>query len=689
MGGLRFILTLVGLLAIFVGGGFLVDHWNRIDKPTTAAGSSDQAVAPPAAAPEVADAAAAGDAIAPKAETRIRKEFDAEAANAAAEAEGKAATDVQGAGTGAPASATRSLNPELVSLDTVRLSAESTSVIAGQAPSGVEVTLLANGKALGKAMADESGAWTIVLDEPVAPGTYKLALSAIAPGGAPIVRELGEETVEQPVAEVAPATSTSESAAASEVTTSEPAVTEPAKVATAVELPPEVAVTVPAPVYEPAGVPPDLTEPTRASAAEPADAIADTDGVSVQAPSAPATSPVEIAESGDASLTDQAGDVADGVTTMFTDWLKATREQAEEAAKTFTLATAGYNAIAPTLGVVTMSGHGPAKAKVQVLVDKVIFGSTEIADTGRWLIEVPRLLTPGPHDARAQILAVDGSLIAEQSATVMGPLEVVAQAPAAAGDAAPATPASVAPLVLAAITYESMGPKTGRVTIAGRAAAGAAIVIDADGKRIGSATADDDGNWLHASDTWLEVGAHAIRAEHVSASGEVLARTMSELVRLPAGEEIAASPSATPQPPSTEMALADEETAVAKPPKRRAQVHLRKRAKAAATLAKKQKRSTEKVASRKKDSGYQIINVHKGKELTKVRVRMPGRKGKIVSYMVPKGPGWVRAHQGDSLWGIADKWYGSGRSYPVIAGFNNKRVLDPDRIWPRQRLHVP
>src|SRR5690606_1107583 len=111
--------------------------------------------------------------------------------------------------------------------------------------------------------------------------------------------------------------------------------------------------------------------------------------------------------------------------------------------------------------------------------------------------------------------------------------------------------------------------------------------------------------------------------------------------------------SAAPEPPATTVVAAGAETKVTEPAKHSTKVAVRKRAKVAAKPAKKEKRASRKVASPTKDSGYHIVNVHKGKELTRVRVRMPGRKGKVMSFMVPKGPGWVRARRGDSLWRIA------------------------------------
>lgn len=281
-----------------------------------------------------------------------------------------------------------------------------------------------------------------------------------------------------------------------------------------------------------------------------------------------------------------------------------------------------------------------------MLVGKDIIGSTEIAETGRWLIEVPRVLAAGPHTARAQHPSVDGSLIAEQTTTFMGPDRGCGPRGRRGERASAGRDRGRAGCdrlrVAEADEAEDWARHHPRP-----AAAGAAIVVTADGNRIGSALADDEGAWLHTSDTWLEVGAHAIRAEHVSATGEVLGRAVSELVRLPSNDEIATSAAAAPEPPTTKVAATEARTAVAKPGKRSTKVNQRKRTKLAAKSAKKEKRASRKEASPTKDSGYHIVNVHKGKELTRVRVRMPGRKGKIMSFMVPKGPGWVRARQGD------------------------------------------
>jgi nucleoid-associated protein YgaU len=713
----RFILTLIALLLAFAGGGYLVDHWDKpVAQPETVAATGAGAEAPPAAAPSETRALEPPAAVTAEAETRVRKEFDTAAADAAAEAEAKAAAETKAGEPAASTASSRSLalQPELVKLDTALLSADTVSVIAGKAPMGTEVTLLGNGTPLGKATADESGAWTIVIEEPLAPGIYKLRLSAIASaGGAAVVRDAGEVTVEalveEAVASAAPSTAeaggnrTETTAGASVETAPQaalPASTEQAQVA-----PPVAEITVPAAVVEIAGVPPDLLARPDPAASEPPAAVGEATSVAAQptaeaaetAASSPSqaepageAAPAQVAENDD-TLATQAGDVADRITSMFTDWLNATKEQAEEAAKTFSLASASYEPAAVGPGVVTLSGRGPAKARVQVSVDKQAIGATEIAESGRWLLEVTRLLQPGAHAVRAEILAADGTLIVGRDLTFQSsspPVAVaVATAPVTAGESGNGSEASATiPLVVSSVSYEAMGPKQGRVTVSGRAEAGAAIAVAADGERIGSATATSQGTWELASDTWLDAGAHAIRAERLGDTGEVIERTLSEFVREPAAVEVA---SAAPDETVASQASQSEPQALpAKPQKRKAR-SIRKRTQLAAKVHQAGKRAKRPVVAEPRSSGYHIVNIVRGNRMSRVRVRAPGRKGRIMSFVVPRGPGWYRVRRGDSLWRIADRWYGDGKSYPVIAGFNATRVPVPDRVRPRQRLRVP
>jgi nucleoid-associated protein YgaU len=53
-----------------------------------------------------------------------------------------------------------------------------------------------------------------------------------------------------------------------------------------------------------------------------------------------------------------------------------------------------------------------------------------------------------------------------------------------------------------------------------------------------------------------------------------------------------------------------------------------------------------------------------------------------------EGSGWYIAREGDSLWSIAEAHFGSGKAYRRIRAAN-RRIRDPDRIYPCQRIYVP
>jgi LysM repeat protein len=45
--------------------------------------------------------------------------------------------------------------------------------------------------------------------------------------------------------------------------------------------------------------------------------------------------------------------------------------------------------------------------------------------------------------------------------------------------------------------------------------------------------------------------------------------------------------------------------------------------------------------------------------------------------------------KGDSLWKIAAKFLGSGNRYPEIFEANREVILDPDKIFPGQKIRIP
>ncbi len=51
--------------------------------------------------------------------------------------------------------------------------------------------------------------------------------------------------------------------------------------------------------------------------------------------------------------------------------------------------------------------------------------------------------------------------------------------------------------------------------------------------------------------------------------------------------------------------------------------------------------------------------------------------------------GMYVVRRGDTLWGIAKRHYGKGSSYRRIYRANRRKIRNPNRIYPHQRLYIP
>ena len=69
------------------------------------------------------------------------------------------------------------------SFDVVGVEPTGETVVAGRSEAGAIVALTANGQVVGKTIANPAGEWTIILDEPLKPGDYDVALEVHDQGG--------------------------------------------------------------------------------------------------------------------------------------------------------------------------------------------------------------------------------------------------------------------------------------------------------------------------------------------------------------------------------------------------------------------------------------------------------------------------------------------------------------------------
>ena len=74
-------------------------------------------------------------------------------------------------------------DPSIPTFDIVRVERDGSTIAAGRALPGARVELKANGEVVAEAIADQRGEWVAVLEQPLAPGTIELTLTARNPDG--------------------------------------------------------------------------------------------------------------------------------------------------------------------------------------------------------------------------------------------------------------------------------------------------------------------------------------------------------------------------------------------------------------------------------------------------------------------------------------------------------------------------
>ncbi len=305
----------------------------------------------------------------------------------------------------------------------------------------------------------------------------------------------------------------------------------------------EVPSAAPAPKSEaPATV--KVAEPATASPkpAETPAVVAQTSPPAPAQPAAPAADSKAVDPEIDQAAKDKAGNMADSLSKGFTDLLRTLsgKEQQPDpnapadAAKSVTpppelAAGAAGEVLTPVAatpselvfsslrfdpgvaetGVITLSGRGVAGRMLMLYLDGQQVGTTSVSGNGRWLLDVPKALPIGKHEARAELLASDGKpthaavfTFLRQAATGAGqestivPLAMTATAPsepaaepdklakADADSAARAVPAT--PTVADAVTPEAVvatkpelgaKPRTDKIKLTARSPASKAKAV--------------------------------------------------------------------------------------------------------------------------------------------------------------------------------------------------------------------
>ena len=347
-----------------------------------------------------------------------------------------------------------------LSFDVVSVEPTGETVVAGRSDPGAIVGLMANGKLVGKAIANQDGEWSIVLEKPLGPGDYDVNLQGLDESDNPVgdasgqrlavsVPEDGKQrplvvlnSLDAPSSVLQVPSAPTETAAAdmpaqTPVTAGKAA--DKAAVETQVAAVPQTdqpSATSQQPDATPAPVSgngqggadkaaPAVQAEAGKSDAAPMDAekaqVAAGDAVQPSS-AAPGEAAQETASADTSSENTSAapeGQAAASAPASETPAVPATA--AETAASSAPVAAqkelaVTVDAVEAESGKVYTAGTGEAGYGLRIYVGDALLGSTKIGDNGRWLVEGGMDLATGPVEVRADMIGADGNTVVARAA---------------------------------------------------------------------------------------------------------------------------------------------------------------------------------------------------------------------------------------------------------------------------------
>jgi nucleoid-associated protein YgaU len=352
-----------------------------------------------------------------------------------------------------------------------------------------------------------------------------------------------------------------------------------------------------------------------------------------------------------------------------------------------------------------MAGRAEPGWSISIEDQGATVGETTADEEGAWSIVLEKPLPAGDHSLSVKSVSPDRahSLTSQQAVPVAvgkgqeavatrdeadepvqpqtgsaAPGEAAAPGPTAE-EAAPPEPVSPSepeedarrkqpPVKFKTVDYEDQGDQSGKIVLSGTGDPGARITLFIDDAPFGEVTIGGDGTWRFEKEAMFPNGEHTFRADLIDeTSGVVVGRASISVRRTepapeakaePAAPEQAAPAAATPDvaPVVTEAQPAPEPTPQAASPQGNS-----------AQVAPPQV-ATPLVAAA---------------ETSALAVAKPATHGK------KHRPRVYTIRRGDTLWEIAERYFGGGWHYVTIYRDNRKHITNPHRIYPQQKLHIP
>lgn len=608
-----------------------------------------------------------------------------------------------------PAETAPSKPTSVPSFDVVRIEPTGEGVIAGRAQPGWTVTLESGGTKIAKTKADEEGAWTIVLDKPLPAGDNSLTLRAISPDGTQALT--GQQPVQVAVGKPSEAVARNEPAAQEPAKEAAPASQEEPKPA---EVPapeqqaeaPQAVPGQPEPVVPDENAPPPERPkpPVKVSKLDYQDTGADSGKITMSGVGVPNVhvfffydqQPIgDLVIGSDGTWTFEVEKkLGEGEHTVRADTydektgvvqgrasLRLGREPKPEGAETAaqeppppqpeSAPAAGATPAEPGTAQSGPSGqpqpvypNGPpeeaasaepaapvAAAEPQDLSSQPqpVYPEGEAASeapspepSAPVAAAEPQDLSSQPQPVHPEETAKPGPAAQAEATPAESSAPVVAERPS---EAKPPEPAK-APVVFKSVDYQDTGADSGKVALSGTGEPGARVFLYFDETPLGEVSVGSDGTWTFEAERKLGTGEHKFRADNIEeGTGVVVGSASIGIMRMeqpePPKEEVAAAPPSPTPPPAP---------------------------KPAPEAAKPAPEPESQVAA---DEGKPALAPEKRAE------RRPHR------------PRVYTVRRGDTLWEIAEAYYGGGWHYRAIVRDNRRKIRNPHWIYPRQKFHIP
>ncbi len=194
-----------------------------------------------------------------------------------------------------------------------------------------------------------------------------------------------------------------------------------------------------------------------------------------------------------------------------------------------------------------------------------------------------------------------------------------------------------APVVFKSVDYQDVGSDSGKVSLSGTGEPGARLFLYFDQMPLGEVSVGSDGTWVFGAERKLETGEHRFRADNIE-QGNVTGSASVGIVRM-------AKPAT---PPKEEQAAAEAPQQPSAP---------------APEAATPQPEPASKVAAEEAKPAAAEHEQHLPRVYT--------------------------VRRGDTLWEIAEAYYGGGWHYRAIVRDNRHKIRNPHWIYPEQKFHIP